>query len=67
MKARTRIVATIPSPAWGDVGPFAAQITPHPFLYCYCGQRLWWGDTPNGAPLFACRACQIVCDRRRVA
>lgn len=63
------MIAAIPSPAWGDIGPFAARIVPHPYLYCggyRCGERLWQGETATGAAIYACRRCRFVCDVRRV-
>ncbi len=53
---------------YGDVGPFEAVVMPHAYLYCDpCGDHIWQGATPYGAPLLVCRRCQRVADERRFA
>ena len=55
-------------PDWGDVAPFEATVSPHPYLHCVgCGARLWHGETTTGASVYVCRSCKRVADVRRVA
>lgn len=49
-------------------GPIAATVVRHPYLRCACGQALWHGEAwSTGTPLYVCRACNLVADRRHVS
>lgn len=64
---RNTVMVTPPAPAYADIGPFEAVVEHHPWLHCWrCGERVHHGTSANGAPLFACMRCKVVCDGRRV-
>jgi hypothetical protein len=47
--------------------PVAATVLPHPYLRCFCSDRIWHGMTVDGAPILVCRACNSLIDQRRVS
>lgn len=55
------------APPMGDVGHVHGVVTPHGYLHCFCGDRLWVGTTTSGAPVFVCCECRRFLDQRRVA
>jgi hypothetical protein len=52
---------------YGDVGAVEVACAPHPYLYCWCGARLYQGQATTGATVLVCHSCERILDTRRVA